>query len=232
MGTEDMATDLAILDRFGSTNTRLREIFTAIVPGISTSAKSPKKESEADKQLRLDKERGTREDIARKQMVERRIRVRIDEGVVNSLKNYQFYAAADLAWDAVPVTKITLPLILYAQNKINVQSAASSLHDVPGGDSFVKKDEKGAPVSIDLPKFFECNINLVRSFITRRLAAQSNIFSPLDPFYKYEPRSTGLVAKCRADVLSQRVEIMSDDYGYRAHDEQCYRDAIVVRALH
>lgn len=219
--------DLEILRRFSSTNERLREIFTAQSPPISSAAKSNKKESPAEKEERIALEKKVRQDIAYKQMVERRIRVRIDEGVVNSLKNYQLYAAADLAWDATPVNKVTLPLILYAQSKITMQSAISSLEKLNNADSFLKKDSSGKPVSVDIPKFFECNINLVRSFITRRLAAQSNIFSPLDPFYKYEPRSTGLVAKCRADVLSQRVEIMSDDYGYRAHDEQCYRDAFL-----
>lgn len=222
-----MGVDLGLMRRFGSSNERLREIFSATNPVISVGAKNGNKESATDKSSRLERERKTKLDIAFKQQVERRIRVRIDEGVVNSLKNYQFYAAADLAWDSCPVNKSTLPLILYAQGKINVQTAATSLAGLNGSESFIKKDAEGKPTSIDLPKFFECNINLVRSFITRRVAAQSNIFSPLDPFYKYEPRSTGLVAKCRADVLSQRVEIMSDDYGYRQHDEQCYRDAFL-----
>lgn len=209
-----------------STNERLREIFTAAMPSVAVTTKAQSKESAADKTVRLERERRLKQDIAYRQQVERRIRVRVDEGVVNSLKNYQFYAASDLAHDATPVNKVTMPLILYAQNKINVQSAASSLAG-SRQESFIKKDAQGKPVSIDLPNFLECNINLVRSFITRRLAAQSNIFSPLDPFYKYEARSTGQVARCRADVLSQRVEIMTDDYGYRAHDEQCYRDAML-----
>lgn len=220
-----MPVDLNILARFGSTNQRLREIFTAHAQDTPTAKKSG--ETAEDKKARLAQERKVKKDIGHRQMVERRIRVRVDEGIVNSLKNYQLYAAADLAWDSSPVNKVTLPLILYAQGKINIQSAQAALEKIPNGDSYIQKDAVGKAVSLDLPKFFECNINLIRSFITRRVAAQSNIFSALYPFYKYEARTTGLPGKCRADVLSQRIEMMTDDYGYREHDEQCYRDAFL-----
>lgn len=217
--------DLRLLARYGSTNQRLREVFTA--QAADTRAAKKKGESDEDWKKQVERLKKTKADIGYKQLIERRIRVRVDEGVVNSLKNYQLYAAADLAWDSSPVNKVTLPLILYAQGKINIQTAATQLQKVPNGTSFIQKNEKGEPVSIDLPRFFECNINLIRSFVTRRLAAQSNIFSPLFPFYKYEARTTGLPGKCRADVLSQRIEMMTDDYGYREHDEQCYRDAFL-----
>lgn len=203
----------------------MREVFTAQAANTRAARKKGESEEEWKKHVELLKK--TKADIGYKQMLERRIRVRVDEGVVNSLKNYQLYAAADLAWDSSPVNKVTLPLILYAQGKINIQTAATQLQKIPSGTSFVQKNDKGEPISIDLPRFFECNINLIRSFVTRRLAAQSNIFSPLFPFYKYEARTTGLPGKCRADVLSQRVEMMTDDYGYREHDEQCYRDAFL-----
>lgn len=217
--------DFSILARFNSTNERLREIFTAEAPPTKTTI--PKNETKEGKALRLKQERKLKQDIGYRQQMEREIRVRVDEGVVQSLKNYQLYAAADLAWDSSPVNKFTMPLIMYAQGKVSVQTAATSLQGMKGGSDYIKKDDKGQPISVDLPKFFECNINLVRSFVTRRVAAQSNIFSNLYPFYKYEPRTTGLVGKCRADVLSQRMDIMTDDYAYREHDEQCYRDAFL-----
>ena len=217
--------DLQLLRLHGATNQRLREIFTA--QAQTTPTAKVKGETADEKKERLAQERKTKKDIGYRQLLERRIRVRVDEGVVQSLKNYQLYAAADLAWDSSPVNKVTLPLILYAQSKINIQTAKTQLDKIPGGSEFIQKDDKGQPKSVDLPKFLECNINLIRSFVTRRVAAQSNIFSPLDPFYKYESRTTGMVGKCRADVLSQRVEMMTDDYGYREHDEQCYRDAFL-----
>ena len=215
--------DFDILRKYGTTNERLREVLTA-APG--EVAHDPIHETPEEKTARLKKLDKLRIDIANRQNLERRARVRIDEGVSTSLKNYQFYAAADLAWDSCPVNKATVPLIMYAQGKINIQTAATALAGNRGQDC-VKKDDKGIPTSIDMPRFFECNINLVRSFITRRHAAQSNKFSQLWPFYKYESRSTSTVGKLRADVLSQRVEIMSDQFDFRGHDDQCVRDAFL-----
>ena len=70
-------------------------------------------------------------------------------------------------------------------------------------------------------------MNMVRSLVTRRLAAQSSKYSNLYPFYKYEPRGNRPVDKLKADVLSQRVDIMADDYGYRNHDIQVLRNALL-----
>lgn len=217
-------TDLSILKRMGSTNERMREIFTSQPKSVGEQRVKETAEQKASREKREIKQRN---DVAYKQNIEKRIRTRVDEGVMNSLKNYQFYAAADLAWDSSPVNKVTMPLILYAQGKVTLESAVKTLRTLPNGESYINKDSEGKPVSVDMPRFFECNINIIRSFITRRVAAQSNIFSPLYPFYKYEARTTGLVGKCRADVLSQRIEIMTDDYGYRQHDVQVLRDAFL-----
>lgn len=218
-----MPLDLSILSRFKTTNERLREICTAVAP----DPKIPKGETAEEKEKRQKRDERTRLDIAFRQNLEREIRVRIDEGVFRSLKDYQFWAAADLAWDASPVNKATIPLIMYAQGKVNIQSAATAMEGLNGAASCIKRDREGHAYDIDIPKFLECNINLIRSFVTRRLSAQSNIFSDLYPFYKYEARTTGIVGKCRADVLSQRVDIMADQFGLRHHDVQCMRDAFL-----
>lgn len=217
--------DMTVLKRFGCTNQRLREILTAkaneslaYVPGAS----------DADEKLRVAADGKLKQDIAYRQNFEGRCRARIDEGVVRSLAGYQFYSAADLAWDTSAISKATIPLLLYAQGHINIQTAATALTKAGGRfKDYVKSNDKGEPVNIDIPKFFECNINIIRSFVTRRLSAQANIFSNLYPFYNYEARTTGLVGKCRADVLSQRVDMMADQYGYRNHDVQCMRDAFL-----
>lgn len=216
--------DFQILRRMHTTNERLREIFTAVPPDPS---KIPRNETADEKEKRQKYEEKVRKDMGYRQNMEREIRVRIDEGVIRSLKDYQFWAAADLAWDASPVNKATIPLIMYAQGKVNIQTAATAMEGLNGATSCVKKDKEGHAYDIDIPRFLECNINLIRSFVTRRLSAQSNIFSDLYPFYKYEARTTGIVGKCRADVLSQRVDIMSDQFDYRHHDVQCMRDAFL-----
>lgn len=217
--------DLDILRRKGTTNQRLREVLTA--KANSKAAPVPG-ESEEEKSLRVKRDQKLTQDIEYRQNLEGRFRARIDEGVVRSLSSYQFYSAADLAWDTSAVTKATIPLLLYAQGHINIQTAATALKKIGGKYSdYVKENDRAEPVNIDIPKFFECNINIIRSFVTRRLSAQANIFSNLYPFYSYEARTTGLVGKCRADVLSQRVDMMADQFGYRNHDVQCMRDAFL-----
>jgi len=216
--------NLDILNRFGTTNKRLRELYTANATNIPKIERGDTAEEKAEKNkiaLRI------KQDIEFRQNTERRIRVRVDEGITRSLRNYKKYAAADLAWDTSCVTEATIPLIMYAQGKINIESAATALQGLRGGSDCIKKNAEGAAIAIDLPRFLECNINLVRSYISRRVAAQSNIFSKLYPYYNYESRSTGPVGKLRADVLSQRVEIMSDQFDYRHHDVQCIRDGFL-----
>src|ERR1051325_10073752 len=144
-----------------------------------------------------------------------------------SLKNYQFYSAVDLAWEPPPLASKIHPLVLYAQNRIDVGTCASQLATLKCADEFVKKDEKGNVVGIDPPRFFDVSINLVRSMITRRLAAQSNKYNNLFPYFKYESRSTSQVGKLRADIMSQRTDIMADQFDYRHTDTQCYRDGLM-----
>ena len=117
--------------------------------------------------------------------------------------------------------------MLYAQGKINVASCASALASLPNSQQYVKKNAKGEITSIDLPKFLEVDCNLVRSFVTRRHAAQCNKYNNLWPYYKYEARSTGMIGKLRADVTSQAVDIMADQFGWRHHDNQVYRDMLL-----
>src|ERR1051325_7761087 len=144
-----------------------------------------------------------------------------------SLKNYQFYSAVDLAWEPPPLASKIHPLVLYAQNRIDMGACASQLATLKCADEFVKKDEKGNVVGIDPPRFFDVSINLVRSMITRRLAAQSNKYNNLFPYFKYESRSTSQVGKLRADIMSQRTDIMADQFGYRHHDTQVDRDMMM-----
>lgn len=219
--------DFGILKKFGTTNERLREVLTAGMQGSARDMTPPPNMTAAESAAFTLKQVEYQNDITRRRQLENLARMRIEEGVIFCLRNYQFYAAADLAWDSAPVNKDTLPLILYAQGKVSLQNAAKAIENLPNAKDFVKRDSSGEVISLALPRFFEANINLVRSFITRRVSAQANKYVPLDPFYKYESRSTALVGKLRADVMSQRAEVMVDQYGYRHHDVQCFRDAFL-----
>lgn len=184
--------DLAILKRLGSTTESFRELFTA-QPGSKLH------------------------DLRKKW--EERIESRIQEGVVFNLANYQFYASADLAWDSNLITKTLVPLQAYAQGKITFSALKEQVKDLSAETraQFLQYDDKGEATGINIPEFHKVVVNLVRSFITRRTAVLATRYTKLQPMFKFEPLSTSFVAKLRGDVLSQRVEMIANAYGYR-HD--------------
>lgn len=201
------------LAKYGTTNARLKEVFTAVAPEPGDEAR-----------LGPDEFRKRQKDFQNRELLEKEIMDRLGEAILHSVKNYSLYSAADLAWDSNPITKATIPLVLYAQGKIGMVECARNLQGLKNADQYVKKDTAGHITSVELPKFFEVECNLVRSFVTRRCAAQANKYNNLWPYYKYESRSTGMVGKLRADVMSQRADIMADQFGWRQHDTQVYRD--------
>lgn len=208
--------DLDILTAMGSSQDRLKEIFTAINPSPDEDAIMNEEQREA-----------RQKDLAIRAKFEEDIRFKFSEQIYLTLGNWPMYSAVDLAWDAAPINKATVPLMLYAQGKLDVEKCAQSLKDLPDSEKYITKDQKGTATGIDLPKFFEVNFNLVRSVITRRLAAQANKYNALYPHYKYEARSTSQVAKLRGDIVSQVMDIVTDGYDLRHHDMQCARDAML-----
>lgn len=195
--------DLEILsDRYNTNRDSLKALFTA-EPGTALHVKRRK--------------------------VEERIQSRIHENVIWSMKNYQFYAAMDLAWDSVNITKELVPLSLYAQGKLTFDRFKESIKDLSPETKakFLKKDEKGNDVGVDLPALLKVSTNLVRSLVTKRTAAIVSRYLSQYPLYQYEPRGTSFVAKLRGDVLSQRVESIVDAYGYRHDLVQCVRDMLL-----
>lgn len=202
--------DQRILNKLGSTDQRLREILTARMP-----------EDPSDEvRERIQK------DIDIREKIEKWVQNRQDEHVINNLRNYKKYAAVDLAWDSDPINPEIIPLIKYAQGKIDLNKCVSTL-EADGLSRYVQYDANKVATGIDLVSFCKFNVNLVRSVITRRLAAQANKYSNLWPYFKYDPRGESPVDKLRADAISQRADIMADQYGYRHHDIQWVRDAML-----
>lgn len=206
-----MAISYEILQECGTTNERLRQIFTAKIQDGTPPEERAKLE----------------DDVAMRKQLEYTICARIDDAIFNSLKHAHLMASVDLAWDSSTITRKTLPLVLYAQKRMSVESCTKALDEIGCKDTYIKRDQVTGKDYIDLPKFCDVNINLVRSIITRRTAAQSSRFSNLWPFFKYEARSTSEVSKLRADVLSQRSDIMADQFGYRALQVQAIRDMLL-----
>ena len=196
--------DYDILSEYGTTDDRLRQFFTAIEP---TPAQEQKMTPE---ELRV-----RRRDIKQRAKFEKWLSGLLQEHIVFSLSNHSKYAAVDMAWDSFPINQAVIPLMQYAQGRIDMARAANWVKDSPGGETFLRKNDKGEVVGVDMPKFFEVNINLIRSVLTRRRAAQVQKYERLWPYFKYEPRDQSQVGKLRADMASQRMDIMADQYSYR-----------------
>ena len=204
--------DFAILSEYGTTDDRLREFFSSKLP-------TPKQlEKMTPKEIRI-KER----DVKMRDKFQKMISGWLQEHIVFSLANHSKYAAVDLAWDAMPINHQVYPLIQYAQGRMDLGRVSKAMQDVPNGDKYLRK-EGGEVVGIDLPKFTEVQINLLRSVITRRLAPQAVKYNGLYPFFKYEPRDQTQVGKLRADMVSQRMDIMADQFDYRHFQTQVIRD--------
>ena len=154
--------NLEILEKYGCTQQRLREIFTC-------------KDMESS-------------DWAIKQKFENEIESRVYEGVNWSASTSDPYMAVDLAWDSQAINKTTIPLLLYAQGKISMNQAGEKLSGLGCADDFCERDETGGVKKINLMRLYETSMNLIRSYVTRRVAAQVSRFNNLYPYFKYEAR--------------------------------------------
>lgn len=209
-----MPLNYSLLKRFGTHEGRLQEIFTASASRLKVDA------TDADKEE-------NRLDCVVRQRIEDLVAGRINDAVSQNLKSSHLHAAVDLAWDSSTITRRTIPLVLYAQKRLDMDKCVNALSGLQCADQFVRYDDGKKPTAIDLPKFTEVNVNILRSIISRRVAAQSARFTNLYPFFKYEARGTSEVDKLKADVLSQRMDIMADQYGYRAQQVQWIRDMLL-----
>ncbi len=211
--------DFQILEECGTTKNRLRELFTVVMPGgLATGPAITNTttggDTDQDKDCRL------------RAQIEAQIANRINEGVNDSLRFAHLYQASDLAWDSSTISKLSIPLVMYAQGRIKVDACVNELDKLGCKDQYVTKDPAGVE-TINMPKFVDTAINLVRSILTRRTAAQSARFSNLYPFFKYESRSTSEAARLRADVMSQRADIMADQFGYRKLQVESIRNMLM-----
>ena len=241
-----------MLEDRGCTTARLREIFTALgdtpekasgeyfyneflrkqggeekyLKGLKLEGAAGRKRLRDLKKFHADESVKRHKDNKKiRTRIERRIANRFRLGLESNCKNSQMFQAVDMVWDSPPITKWTVSAMLYAQGKINVEIAAKEFEKLGVAKDFCVYDEKDNSkiVGINAPKLFEVTVNLVRSYITRRHAAQTARFKNLWPYYLYEARGTRDVDKLRADVLSQRVDIMADQFGYRRKGGQSIR---------
>ena len=185
-----------ILRKYGCTQERLKDIFTSTKPGA---------------------------DLDTRKKFQDMVQSHIHEGIRSSASHARLYMSVDMAWDSTPINPSTMPLLQYAQGKISIEDCHGKLDDLGMADKFCEFNDEGELKNINALRLYEVSVNIIRSYVTRRVAAQASRFTNLYPYFKYEPRSTNLQDKLRADVLSQRVEMMTDQFGYRHQFEQIIR---------
>lgn len=216
-------TDLRVLTHFGCTNERLREIFTAKNCG------EPLKDDATDAQKAACEKQAKDHKIRKK--FEDEIRSNMLEGVATNARNSRPCQAVDMAWDAPPISRETVPLLLWAMGKIDVPRLWDVLEGEVGSTTaatFLKKDPtSGQLLKPTVPRICDVKIDLVRSYITRRLAGMDALWANQWPLFRYDPRGAEAVAQLRGDALTQRVDIMSDAYNYRHLGTQCRRDMLM-----
>ena len=219
--------------KFGCTPERLREIFTSRALGsadtvITTAGTRPSPEDQVAAAQGVVSPTDKKSNEAIRRRFEERLRARVLSGVGTCRNNSKAIKAVDMAWDAPPIQKETIPLMLWAQGKLNMEQLHSSLNTAdPAVAQKFFRAENGKPVLKNIPRICDVAINLVRSMVTRRHAALDALWSNLWPLLKYDPRGTDNVAMLRADALTQRVDIMSDQYNYRHFLSQSRRTMLL-----
>lgn len=207
---------------FGATPELLRDIFT-------TTAIAPDETA----QVAADKDNVVKPlpgKAAFKKRTENRIRARVLAGIGENLRNSRAMMAVDLAADGLPIQKETVPLMLWACGKINVQNLHASLKQElgEGGCSrFFEKTDQDDVLKVNSVRISETPVDLVKSYLTRRHAAMDALWDNLWPLFKYDPRGVDDVTELRADALTQRVDMMAEDYNYRHFWSQCRRQMLL-----
>jgi hypothetical protein len=161
---------------------------------------------------------------------ENRIRSRVLNGIATGIANTRPLQAIDMAWDSPPIQKETYPLLMWAQGKVkNEDSLCRLLTETCSAETAAKFVKKGSDnkLIVDVPRICDFSINLVRSYVTRRHAALAALWDNLWPLLKYDPRGTDETAMLVADAMTQRVDIMADEYNFRHFLSQCDRDKLL-----
>jgi hypothetical protein len=143
-----------------------------------------------------------------------RMRQRIDDGVNWCIQNHKIYHALDLAWDA-PLKQVSNTLAYSLLEKdVSDESVLNAAKDwgLTGMIDTIK-DGKGERQQLNLPVFFNIFVPLVRSYVTIRWARIYNDRRQY-PLFKYEMGKNTTKNKIRSEIITDRVQVMSNQHGY------------------
>lgn len=189
--------DLDILNRKGCSKDDLKRLFSA-----------PTKSKDIERLLRL-------------------IKSRIEEGQSHNISNFRIYQALDSAWNT-PLKQITATMLQsLIDSNMNVDQMQDTLKTWGVDVSEVllevpdPKDPTRTIKKVNVPAFFRIFVPLCRSYLSIRRAKTMND-RKLVPFMKFEPAISNEKTRIRCEVITSRVEEMSNDYGFWNVEDQAF----------
>ena len=158
------------------------------------------------------KRTGTTEEQQRVDAMLNRIRSRVQEGINRNLADWHIYYALDKAWDT-PWRQFH-PRLFGALEGANLDQTCDILRSLNLEnliESYTDTDKK-TKYRIN-EENFSILVGLVRSYTTIRWAKIVND-RRLTPFFKFEAAKATTLNRTKCEVLTDRVQVMSDQYSY------------------
>ncbi len=145
------------------------------------------------------------------------IQSRIDEGIRKSFREARHFWALDQAYDS-PFYSISPTLTKWLLGgKMDTEGVLKVSQE--WGLTHLIREERNAKnevvKTIDLPSFFEITVPVAKAYCIIRTAVifnQRNVY----PFFKFDPAQLTAKNKMRCDIITDRVQKMSSQYGYPA----------------
>lgn len=156
--------------------------------------------------------------------------VRVKDGRDFGLRDYRVYAAIDEAYN-IPYKQISPTLIRkIIENRYNTPTELEADFKAWGLDmaslySTVKGEDGQEKRFLKERTFWKVFVPLVKAYLTIR---QAKLFSDRDqyPFLKYEPPIIDEERMAMGDILTQLVQRISHQYGYKAVFRQALHNAL------
>lgn len=163
------------------------------------------------------------------QRLQKLLSSRIDEGQQTNMGNWRIFHALDTAWD-IPLKQVSATMLQsLIDSNMNVDQMGDTLKNwgVDPSEILIEypdpKDPRRTLKKFNMPAFFRIFVPLVRSYVTIRRAKMMND-RKLVPFMKFEPAISTEENRMQAEVITARVEQMSQEYGFwDIEDQRCWR---------
>lgn len=158
-------------------------------------------------------------DLEKFEVFQSRMFIRVQKERDYCISHHKDYHAVDQLWDSSleQVNPILLHSLLDSDpTQADVESAISSwgidaskvIEEIPDPKN------SGAMIKrINSPAFFKITIPLVKSIITMRLSKLMND-RRMVPFINYNPSVSTIISRLQCEVISDRIEVMAQQYGY------------------